>query len=114
MPKLAPTGLQRKAFVDVAERAFEAQGDVPEDSSGIQFLPTEVEGIKNYPKVSLDEYEGRLSRDSVRVDGKNISALKQTAVDVAYDLQATNPELFPEEVNPYTYMRSSDVPWLRS
>ncbi len=113
MPKLAPTGLQRKAFVDVAERAFEAQGDVPEDSSGIQFLPTEVEGIKNYPKVSLDEYEGRLSRDSVRVDGKNISALKQTAVDVAYDLQATNPELFPEEVNPYTYMRSSDVPWLR-
>ena len=113
MPKLAATGLQKEALRGVAERAFEAQGDVPEDSSGIQFLPTEVEGIKNYPKVSLDEYEARLTRDPVRVDGKNISALKQTAVDVAYDLQATNPELFPEGVNPYTYMRSSDVPWLR-
>lgn len=109
MPKLAPTGLQRKAFEDVAERAFEAQGDVPEDSSGIQFLPTEVESIKDYPKLSLDEYEARLTRDRVN----NVSALKQTAVDVAYALQEKNPELFPEEVNPYKYMRSSDVPWLR-
>ena len=109
MPRLAPVGLQKEALVDVAERAFGAQGDVPEDSSGIQFLPTEVEAIKDYPKLSLDEYEARLTRDRVN----NVSALKQTAVDVAYSLQEKNPELFPEGVNPYKYMRSSDVPWLR-
>ncbi len=73
-------------------KLFEAQGDVPEDSSGIQFLPTEVESIKDYPKLSLDEYEARLTRDRVN----NVSALKQTAVDVAYALQEKNPELFPE------------------
>ena len=83
------------------------QGDVPEALPEFSFYP-QVEAIKDYPKLSLDEYEARLTRDRVN----NVSALKQTAVDVAYSLQEKNPELFPEGQT-YKYMRSSDVPWLR-